>query len=94
MPFDIVTIGLLHTGEEGNPLVYASRLQKAFPGCNGLSIRRDRWIPVTERLPDEGVRVLVYGGGAVYDARYYAGEWKWQAEVTHWMSLPEPPEVA
>jgi hypothetical protein len=67
-----------------------------------------RWISVEERLPDksnfkdESVRVLVYR--AYYDeARvgYYDYHWKEfytvddliMGRVTHWMPLPEPPEV-
>ena len=68
-----------------------------------------RWIPVEERLPEEGVRVLVcntYGGslpnqgdtGYVVDNGVMEGE-EWCItddpffHVTHWMPLPEPPEV-
>lgn len=98
MPFDIVTIGLLHTGEKGNPVVYTSRLQEAFPGCNGLSLRRDRWIPVSERLPDHTNTVIVSDAAGVWFAsRTKHGEWldtcgsgEMQG-VTHWMPLPEPP---
>ena len=68
-----------------------------------------RWVPVSERLPEEGVRVLVcniYGGslpnqgdtGYVVDNGVMEGE-EWCISddpffhVTHWMPLPEPPEV-
>ena len=68
-----------------------------------------RWIPVEERLPEEGVRVLVcniYGGslpnqgdtGYVVDNGVIEDE-EWCIpddpffHVTHWMPLPEPPEV-
>lgn len=68
-----------------------------------------RWIPVGERLPEEGVRVLVcniYGGslpnqgdtGYVVDNGVIEDE-EWCIpddpffHVTHWMPLPEPPEV-
>ena len=97
MPFDIVTIGLLHTGEKGNPVVYTSRLQEAFPGCNGLSLRRDRWIPVSERLPDHTNTVIVSDEHGVWFAYRDGklGEW-WDCDgpledITHWMPLPEPP---
>jgi hypothetical protein len=68
-----------------------------------------RWIPVEERLPEEGVRVLVcniYGGslpnqgdtGYVVDHGVMEdGEWCIQDDlffhVTHWMPLPSPPDV-
>jgi hypothetical protein len=63
-----------------------------------------RWIPVTERLPEEGRSVIVYNAPARCAAEaVYKGEGKflqfrWSArlqvrEVTHWMPLPDPPQV-
>ena len=109
----------------------------------GHFIRAQRWIPVTERLPDTEDPVLAYckygicGGGYVCSAFYVAPEtyeedsdFSWDLEalgdynedkdsweiptgwyerihnwddygsvaiystVTHWMPLPEPPEVS
>ena len=51
------------------------------------------WIPVSERLPDEEVRVLATDGTDVFDSEYMSGNWEWCADVTHWMPLPEPPKV-
>lgn len=59
-----------------------------------------RWIPVSARLPEEGQQVLSTDGEEFY-LDYYA---KWDGKqlsfcgslswtVTHWMPLPEPPEV-
>ena len=63
-----------------------------------------RWIPVTERLPDEGKFVLVYGdlypnkhdGGVIavsrrIDWNYWQGFGR-ERDITHWMPLPEPPK--
>jgi len=57
------------------------------------------WIPVSERLP-EGEKVLVlWKDGAIHlDWTFIdGGSYYWwnsgQANVTHWMPLPEPPEV-
>jgi hypothetical protein len=68
----------------------------------------DGWIPVTERLPNRGEWVLAYGPHYSHIvAECDRGEWRsvyrdsetgepWLREarmVTHWMPLPEPPEV-
>lgn len=62
-----------------------------------------RWIPVTERLPELGERVLCTDGVTVFE------QYRWELscvygiwdrfgmrspmqEVTHWMPLPEPPK--
>lgn len=64
-----------------------------------------RWIPVTERLPAEGERVLAavegtWVGEAYRDMRdvwmrSYGTPWDASigVSVTHWMPLPDAPEV-
>ena len=67
-----------------------------------------QWIPVTERLPKPGQQVLAAipprvwneENQALIETLDYEQEgfysWKddeWQKRVTHWMPLPEPPEV-
>jgi hypothetical protein len=55
------------------------------------------WIPVQERLPEDGVRVLGYDGDRVFEAEVFEGQWIWVSNkahgwiVTHWMPLPPPP---
>lgn len=53
-----------------------------------------RWIPVTERLPDIGIVVLVYSEDDGICLDYYVGDSFDYYDVTHWMPLPEPPEKA
>ena len=64
-----------------------------------------QWIPVTERLPEEGRRVIVYDNEraciyiASYEAdRYYSGSY-WEddeglicdfEEISAWMPMPKP----
>lgn len=66
------------------------------------------WIPVSERLPESNVFVLVSNGvwvgqGRHCDSNYYEEDEQWQDEhgefinllhhpVTHWMSLPAAPQ--
>lgn len=62
-----------------------------------------RWIPVTEKLPAFGERVICTDGHAVFE-QYRAelscvyGMWDRfgvkspMQQVTHWMPLPEPPK--
>jgi hypothetical protein len=62
-----------------------------------------KWISVKDRLPDERTRVLVYGEFGVSMAFLYGDnkhwyiadteDWDEVREVSHWMPLPEPPEV-
>jgi len=63
----------------------------------------DGWIPVTERLPDEEDRVLMYcpllePDEIVAATRYRSGLWVCDdgqmlgaTEPTHWLPLPAPP---
>lgn len=68
---------------------------------------KPRWIPVTERLPEDRSDVLAYlkyeVGGRIAAANYDKGIWQdcvmgglYRTEegvVTHWMPIPEPPKV-
>ena len=68
--------------------------------ANGVTVQE--WISVKERLPEKKGAFLVctkhdfYGTQNVAKARFCDGEWNgtggiW-SNVTHWMSLPEPPK--
>lgn len=60
------------------------------------------WIPVSVRLPEKNEIVLVYNGDYVESGVFYGERGFWTTDcyeedhicgVTHWMPLPEPPEV-
>lgn len=64
-------------------------------------LSKPRWIPVTERLPDAGERVLCYCRANIYEVMKMRtdGDWAYDTNhvymhsfVTHWMPLPEPPK--
>ena len=69
-------------------------------------VREVRWIPVTERLPEDNERVLTLGPkGGIQVCRFRDSTplLKWHfwtagnariATVTHWMPLPHPPKEA
>ena len=57
---------------------------------------QQRWIPVSERLPENSDWVLgLYDGYRVTSPIYYDVEYGWACGETpdYWMPLPEPPEV-
>ena len=68
---------------------------------NRLNLHRQgkisRWIPVTERLPEEYNRVLVYSKatrmGRGIDFINADGNWFSTQKVSHWMPLPQPPQA-
>lgn len=81
-------------------------LQQAADAIEELS--KPRWIPVTERLPenDQDVLVMVHWRdypenmmcyGRKYKTRWYLwngelGELIKGFDITHWMPLPQPPK--
>lgn len=68
------------------------KLKEEFAKYRG----KNRWIPVTERLPEKHDRVLVYSNatrmGRSIDFINSNGNWYTTPKVTHWMPLPEPPK--
>lgn len=65
----------------------------------------DRWIPVSEKLPEGGhAWVIVYADDAIstmgYDPKNGFSDWNYSpcpnvtiSQITHWRELPEPPEA-
>lgn len=74
----------------------------ALPGTRDGKGKQVKWISVLDRLPDDGLAVLVacpLAGEPVWIAYYDSQElfWRWPdggmvpEMVTHWMELPELP---
>ena len=71
-------------------------------------VERKQWIPVTERLPEIGRKVLVYAYGQeiltarmnkrtengypVFECNGIFLEMAKPGRISHWMPLPQPPE--
>ena len=69
---------------------------------------KNQWIPVSERLPKYGTKVLVFAYGhdvltarlcketefdyPVFECNGIYNELAKQGRITHWMPLPEPPK--
>lgn len=85
-----------------------SGLGKALSAARAEVARRDaaaamedKWVSVSERMPDNGLTVLVCQEGGitfcaeVEDREFYPDEFphvpKEGREITHWMDMPEPP---
>jgi hypothetical protein len=65
----------------------------------GYEAAKPKWIPVTERLPEECKEVLAYRlTGCEVDScvSHQKAYWSYDTvsdyPVTHWMPLPEPPK--
>ncbi len=84
---------------------YESGLMDIAERLYNAGYRKQEWISVEDRLPDNGLeRVLVFlrdddftkpiGENKIDTDRYLDGKWvRWGRFVTHWMPLPEPPKM-
>ena len=78
-------------------------LRKAMSAIDCLPaadvVKRPRWIPVTERLPEKHQWCLVVGEN-LYDMDFINSRGVWTihdkpyAPIDYWMPLPEPPKEA
>ena len=55
-----------------------------------------RWIPVAERLPERGQEVIIFCERTqpnIFSYHFWSAEYNSWKGVTHWMPLPNPPNV-
>lgn len=78
-------------------LAFAVDIVNMMPAADVAPVQR--WIPVTERLPEDGVPVLICGDQNAIDIGTYFSEfghwYDWNSIRTfvhHWYPIPEPPK--
>ena len=84
-------------GCDGCPKASADLIERLIAENTALR-EKQRWIPVTEKTPEYDMPQLALSAdGDSLIANYAYGVWfdTWgqDVEVTHWMPLPEAPEV-
>lgn len=79
-----------------------AQLMYSNDAAKAIAEKVPKWIPVTERLPNhEGRYITAFSKGEVGENVFLSfrgapAKWYYNSEdtgeVTHWMSLPEPPK--
>ena len=74
-------------------MTMAEANQIAQKRIDELEAQLPRWIPVSERLPDDCYEpvLTIDGDGDMCTRRRHKYSWAIRG-VTHWMPLPEPPK--
>lgn len=65
-------------------------IQQKYRAIAAWNRRADDWIPVSERLPEEGEIVIAYNGGFI---KMVLNMFDAMEGATHWMPMPSPPKT-
>lgn len=72
----------------------AEGIRALHPNAGNSPVITDRWIPVSEKLPERGDYLV--SDGRDFDVQLFNGEqfipgFVWEDKITHWMPLPAVP---
>ncbi|EML7083190.1 DUF550 domain-containing protein [Klebsiella oxytoca] len=73
----------------------AEGIRALHPNVGNSPVITDRWIPVSEKLPERGDYLV--SDGRDFDVQLFNGEqfipgFVWEDKITHWMPLPVGPQ--
>lgn len=73
----------------------AEGIRALHPNAGNSPVITDRWIPVSEKLPERGDYLV--SDGRDFDVQLFNGEqfipgFVWEDKITHWMPLPAGPQ--
>lgn len=73
----------------------AEGIRALHPNAGSSPVITDRWIPVSEKLPESGDYLV--SDGRDFDVQLFNGEqfipgFVWEDKITHWMPLPATPQ--
>lgn len=66
-------------------------IEKLADHLIGLGVTVQGWIPVEERLPERGQKIIVCSGDSVFAYSFWNKNYASWSNITHWQPMPEPP---